>query len=239
MNLSDIVTKGKLKTPRLLMVHGIAGVGKSTFASGAPNCLFLPTEDGTEDLDVERLPRLTDLSEIKTFVDMIIGEAAQNTLVLDTADGLERIIWDSICTKHDISSIEELGYGRGYVEALNGWRWVLNQFYRLKDNGMDVVILAHSDMITVHPPNIESYTMWAPRLHKKAANLIIEWCDEVLFANFVVRTRETNQKKTQAVGKGERVLHCTPKPHYAAKNRLSMPDTLPLDWEAYQEFAGA
>lgn len=233
--LNSLITKGKISTPRLLMVHGPAGVGKSTFAAGAPNALFFPTESGTEDLDVARLPLIDQLHQIKDYIDMIIEENAQHTCVLDTADGLERIIWDSVCSKHNITSIEELGYGRGYVEALNGWRWVLNQLYRLKEHGMHVIVLAHSDMIQVHPPHLESYTMYAPRMHKKATNIITEWVDECLFANFDIRVREAKSGKNQAVGKGQRLLYCTPRPHYFAKNRLNLPETLPLEWSAYNE----
>src|SRR3989442_74866 len=50
------VTRGKVLGPARIIVYGVDGVGKSTFAAGAPNPIFLGTEDGTRHLDVARFP---------------------------------------------------------------------------------------------------------------------------------------------------------------------------------------
>ena len=42
-----------------------------------------------------------------------------------------------------------------------------------------------------------------------------------------------NQKKTRAVGAGERVLHTQERPGWVAKSRWPLPDTMPLDYEAF------
>ena len=41
------IKKGRQKTPRRTLVYGTPGVGKSTFAAGAVNPLFIPVEDGS------------------------------------------------------------------------------------------------------------------------------------------------------------------------------------------------
>ena len=49
-------TKGKQSRPERILLYGVEGVGKSTFASNAPRAIFLDIEEGTKHLDVERTP---------------------------------------------------------------------------------------------------------------------------------------------------------------------------------------
>jgi hypothetical protein len=44
-----------LSSPRIL-IHGVAGVGKTTFAAAAPNPVFILTEDGLGTLGVPHFP---------------------------------------------------------------------------------------------------------------------------------------------------------------------------------------
>ena len=48
------ISKGKKPGPRRLLLYANHGVGKSTFASSAPNPVFIDIEEGTKDLDVAR-----------------------------------------------------------------------------------------------------------------------------------------------------------------------------------------
>ena len=50
------IVKGKTRRPRRVMLYGSHGIGKSTWAAGAPNPIFLATEDGQDDIGVDRTP---------------------------------------------------------------------------------------------------------------------------------------------------------------------------------------
>jgi hypothetical protein len=69
--------------------------------------------------------------------------------------------------------------------------------------------------------------------------MVAEWSDEVLFATYKVFTKATeegfNQKRVQGLGTGERVLRTTERPSHLAKNRLNLPDELPLAWSAFAQ----
>jgi len=75
-------------------------------------------------------------------------------------------------------------------------------------------------------------------LHKEAAPILYEWCDEVLFATYRVSTikREEGfgQTRTRAVGSGERVVYTCEAPTHQAKRRIDLPDPMLLDFSAYQ-----
>ena len=47
------------------------------------------------------------------------------TVVLDSVDALEPLVWAATCFAHGWGSIESPGYGRGYVEADSAWLDVL------------------------------------------------------------------------------------------------------------------
>ena len=70
--------------------------------------------------------------------------------------------------------------------------------------------------------------------------MVMEWCDEVLFATYKTYTKQVDagfdRKRTQAIGSGERVLRTTERPAHLAKNRLNLPDELPLDWAAFASY---
>ena len=102
---------------------------------------------------------------------------------------------------------------------------------------MTDVLIAHSRVERFESPDMPSYDRYVPSIHRLAADLVQEWCDEVLFASFRVSTRTVtekfNRKRTQGVSSGERILRTTERASHKAKNRLGLPEELPLDWSAY------
>jgi hypothetical protein len=102
---------------------------------------------------------------------------------------------------------------------------------------MTVVLIAHAKIERFENPETDSYDRYSPRLHKLASHVIQEWCDEVFFATYKVYTKQAdegfNRKKAKGIGTGERVMFTTERPSHLAKNRLNLPDELPLDWQAY------
>ena len=58
------ISKGKQQRPKRILLHGVDGVGKATFAAGAPKPIFLGSEEGTNHLDVSRFPLPETLEDI-------------------------------------------------------------------------------------------------------------------------------------------------------------------------------
>jgi hypothetical protein len=71
------------------------------------------------------------------------------------------------------------------------------------------------------------------KLNQHASGLLQEHSDCVLFANYKVGVTEEklgfDQKRTRAVGSGQRVLYTQERPAYSAKNRFNLPDSVVLD----------
>ena len=58
------------------------------------------------------------------------------TVVIDSLDWLERLIWDKLCQQYGVASIEKVdgGYARGYTHALTHWRDVINLLNALRND---------------------------------------------------------------------------------------------------------
>jgi hypothetical protein len=159
-------------------------------------------------------------------------------MVLDSLDWLEPLIWAEACRQNGWKSIEDAGFGKGYVAALTIWRRYIDGINALRnDSGMAIIQIAHTDIKRFDSPEHDPYDRYVIKLHTRASALIQEHSDVVLFANYRVATKGAdvgfNKKVTRAVGSGERLMYANERPAFLAKNRYSLPDVMPLSWDAF------
>jgi len=242
MALLDQIQRGRRHSPPRLMIYGTEGIGKSTTASKAPKPIFIPTEDGLDQIDCDSFPLAKTLADVDASLQTLIGEQHDyESVIIDSLDWLERLIWDKLCEQYGVSSIEKVdgGYQRGYTHALTHWRKVLDDLNTLRNQrGMCVIVLAHAKVEKFEDPEAMAYDRYSPRLHKHVSALITEWADAVLFATrkMITKTEDTgfgrDRTIAEALGKdgGERILRCVGSPACVAKNRYSLPAELPLSW---------
>ena len=228
------ISRGKINRPQKAVIYGPEGVGKSTLASLTPAPVFLDTEGGTHHLDVIRLDAASTWDEITAAVAQLAkAQHPFKTLVIDTADWLEKRLSEHLCRKANKDSIEDFGYGKGWVLLTEEFARFLNSLDTLLTRGMNVVFLAHSTVKKFEAPDqAGSYDRFELKLSKQVAPLLKEWADLVLFANYVTRIAEKDSGKTRGVGGKERVLYATHAAAYDAKNRHGLPDKLPFSIDA-------
>lgn len=245
MSLLAKIERGRASKPPRILLYGVEGIGKSTFGSQAPKPVFIQTEDGLDEIACDKFPLA------KTFDDVALALGELRTqphdyesVVIDSLDWLERMIWDKVCQDTGAKNIEKAdgGYARGYMHALSYWRELVEQLNQLRSGfGMVVLLIAHAKVEKFDDPESSPYDRYSPRLHKHAGSLLGEWVDAVLFATRRMRTQseETGfgRKRTiaHAIGKdgGERILRCVGGPSCIAKNRYGITDDLPLSWQAF------
>lgn len=242
MTMLAHIQKGRAMMPRRIMLYGVHGVGKSTFGAMAERPIFLTTEEGTNDIECDRFPLAAKYADVLGALSSLYSdEHDYQTVVIDSLDWLERLIWAEVCAKRGVETIEDIGYAKGYVFALTQWREILGGLDALRaERRMQVILIAHAAIEKFANPETDTYDRYIPRLQKQASALVQEWCDEVLFATYRVHTKTSNEgfdrKRTQGIGTGERILRTTERPAHVAKNRLSLPDELPLDYRVYAAF---
>ena len=241
MGMLEIIRTGREAKPPRIMIYGSEGVGKSTFAASAPNPIFIQTEDGLGEINCRKFPLANSLSEVLAELAALRDEPHEYlTVVIDSADWLERLIFDEVCKEFGVRSIEKAdgGYGKGYTHALTHWRKVVNLLQELRDKrGMVVILVAHAKVERFEDPENAAYDRYTPRLHKHAASLIAVWVDAVLFANKKFRVSKDGNDRAVAMpigaDGGERVIRTVGSPACIAKNRFGLPGEIPLSWTAF------
>ena len=187
------IQRGRAPMPPRIMLYGVEGIGKSTFAAEAPKPIFVQTEDGLAQIDCDKFPLAATFEEVQQAAAELQAQAHDyQTVVIDSLDWLERLVWDAVCKEYGVKSIEKAdgGYARGYTHALTFWREIIDHLNALRNaRGMVVLLIAHSKVERFEDPEFSPYDRYSPRLHKHAAALISEWCDAVLFATRKIRTQ--------------------------------------------------
>lgn len=232
--------KHTAKPPRII-VYGDAGLGKTTFAVSAPKPVVIQTEDGLGTLDATAFPLATSFDDVMDALTALYTEDHDyQTLVLDSLDWLEPLIWQRVCLDNKLETIEKLPYGRGYVESVYHWRAFFDGITALRDSkNMAVIMTAHNEIRRVEDPTLPAYDRHDLKLHKRAAAVAEEFADIILFAamqtNLVSEDAGFNQKRIRTTTTGQRVMHTTGQPAFLAKTRFPLPPVLPLAWGALSE----
>lgn len=232
----DKLVRGKLKQRLRVTLYGPEGVGKTTFGAAAPKPILLGAEDGSASLDVTRFPTPTSWEDVLEAIRVLATESHDfETLVVDTLDWVEPLIWAHVCKRDGEVNIESYGYGKGYTAALDEWRRLLNALERLRVvRPMHVVLLAHSWIRPFKNPAGEDYDRYELKLNAKAAGLVKEWSDAVLFANWETYAKKDERKRVRGVATGARLIYTERTAAYDAKNRSNLPPELPLSWADFE-----
>jgi len=237
--LHSVTIGDEIRPPRTI-VYGTDKIGKTTFAAGAPAPIFLRSEDGLGVLQVPAFPPAQSLDDVLGAVAALITEPhVYRTLVIDSLDWLERIVWAHTAKHKGVAHLEDLGYGKGYLFADEHWRYLLKGLDRLRsDRRMGIILICHSEIRRFDAPDSAPYDRYQLKLHKRAAALVSEWADVIGFAHFDTIIRESdvgfNKKVTRADDDG-RVLFLVEKPAFDAGNRYGLPDKVRLEYSAYRD----
>jgi hypothetical protein len=224
----------KSDKPPVILLYGVDGIGKTSLASEFPNPIYLHTDGEEPPSDIEMaspgtIESYTDLVEL--INELLTTEHPHQTVIIDSIDGLESLVWAETASRLKIGSIEEAGYGKGYIEADTEWQYLMAGVLALKNQlGIGVVLLAHPEVIRFDSPITDPYARYTIKLHKRANALIREKSDIVAFMNYrtTIKEKEVARQKTVAHGEGggDRQVHLEERPGYLAKNRYQMPVTI-------------
>lgn len=223
--------------PPIVVVYGGPGIGKTTFAACAPDVVFIRVEDGLGNLTANTFEIAKTFQDVVEQLEAIRDqEHGYKWLALDSLSALEPLIWDSVCRAEGKQSIEDFGFGKGYVQAGNVWRYFFDLLGQIVAKGIGCILIAHSEVVRFESPEIQAYDRAQIKLHKRAFGLVYERADVIGYAApqvNVITEKNGEQSRGRGINTGERLIHVVEKPAYVAKNRYTLPASLPLAWPAF------
>jgi len=242
ISLASISKTTRNSKPPRVIIHGAQKVGKSTFAAGAYNPVFICLEDGLDGIETTAV---NDGNVVESFADVmawlgVVKQSDFGTVVIDSLDWLEPLVWAHTCKENNWANIEAPGYGKAYTAANDVWRMFFDALNDLRLNhSKAIVLIAHSLVKRFEAPDVEAFDRYELKLNKGALGLAVEWADVIGFAQEEVAIKKEKDgfsgTRSRGVGTGRRVLHVNAKPSYIAGNRYGMPDTIDLSWDALMQ----
>ena len=235
------VQTGPSNEPLRIVVTGGPGVGKTTFAAGAPGVVFLlATVEGAGDLDIPRIP-IGSWAALRAAVRQLSTEEhPYRTVVIDTVDAMERLCWEFLCAKDGVESISDVkkGFQNGFTFAVEEQQGLIADLDKLRAKGIAIIVLAHTMVKRYDDPEGSPYDRHQLAMNDKASKLWTNWADAVLFAALDVRIVEGTAKTEKDKGKARdvkpaRLLWTEERAAYTAKNRQNLPESIPLDWKKF------
>jgi hypothetical protein len=224
----------KSDKPPIALIYGVGGVGKTSLAAEWPNPIYLHTQGEEPPNNIElQSPGVVDTYDemISLMEELLVNDHDRQSVIFDSLDGFEALVWAKTCERCGYASIESPDYGKGYIQTDQEWKFFVDGALALKQKGIAVVILAHPEIIRFDSPITDPYSRYTVKLHKRANAIIREKSDIVAFVNYrtTIKEKEVARQKTVAHGEGggDRQIHLEERPGFLAKNRYQMPVSVP------------
>lgn len=238
--------------PPRILIYGPPKIGKTTLASEFPDPVFIQIEDGQNtSVSLDGWGR----AEIQSYGDVMEAmrslyeeEHGFKTLVIDSVSELQVMIYDETCARGDEKGnakqrIEDFGYGKGYIYALNVWKELMDAINMLRTGrGMTTILIGHAKVDRFDDPETVSYHRYEIDVHDRAQKLIEREMDAILLLKRDVTVKEEeagpNKKRAHAEGGATRFIYSEGRPSQVAGSRYKLPAKIPYrEGQGYSELA--
>ena len=228
----DDVRDVEVDDPPRILIYAPEKMGKTTLAAQFPGAIFLQTERGeSRGLKIKSFGHIKSFQTLLDAVTLLITEEhPYRTAVLDSVTATEKLVWAEVCRRNNWASIEQPGYGKGYVETDAVWGELIAALNYLRDEKrMNVVIIGHATVTRFDDPETQSYSQYAIDLHKRADALLKREVDAILLIKKDVTIKTEGPANAKAPGRARaeggdtRWIYCQGRPAFVAGNRYRMP----------------
>ena len=228
--MSFNITSGPTATAQKVVLYGVEGIGKSTFAAQFPNPVFIDTEGSTSNMNVQRLDNPNSWQMLLDEVNYVKQSRICNTLIIDSADWAERICKEHLAVLGKWTDSNN-DYGAKYVALEKEFGLLINKLSDLVELGINVVLTAHAKLKKKEEPDqMGAFDRYQLKMEDKTGAIVKEWADMVLFANYEMTVLTDEKTKSKKATGGHRVMYATHYPGWDAKNRHALPDKLPFEF---------
>lgn len=249
--LKQLKTKAE-KRPDVIVLHGVEGSGKTSFAAQFPGAAFMMSENESGLITlaskglVPEAPHFPEFREyghvLEATDEMVASKDRPRTLVVDTSNGIESLLHDHVAAEKyggDWSKKGFLNFQEGYKVSVPIWREWLAKLDALRAAGTTIILLCHTRVENFKNPEGADFHRYVAELHPETWAATKKFADMVLFLNFHVEVSDVNDQTGRGKGKGgrTRVFHCERSAAWDAKNRHGLPSQFVGKGNAKDDFA--
>lgn len=243
MSLLNQVTKVAPSLPSRVYLYAAEKFGKSSIGCYAPNPIFVMTEGETGLLSLIEAGRVPETSHFPedakswpAFIDMIravLNDPHQHrTLVIDTANGAERLLQQHVCETEFAGQMSGregyVSYGKGDLSAVPHWAGFLRLLDEIRvKRKMSILLLAHAKIKAVNNPEGSDYDQVRPEGIEKLWTLTHKWSDAIVCGTHEVFVKDDKVKDSKG-----RVLRTSGSVAVVAGNRYGLPEKIPCGTSA-------
>ena len=219
-----------------MVLYGEPGVGKSTFAAGAPRPFFITTDGNYEYLEDFCGMRPEDHQQCFSWAEMKKAFARDftnyDTIVVDLLE--DSYLWadNEFCRDNKLLHISDLGYGKGY--GILGNEFVI-EYQKLLALPKNIILLMHGVTEVLKDRRGVEYSKYGPS--KLLRDKLITQLEGRV--RFFVRAYAEASEGPDGRLQTKRYLSLAPDGHteYGIARGLSSdaPHSIPLDWNAFME----
>lgn len=227
------VSTGTQDRPPRVTIYGADGVGKTRFASGAPDPFFIDLNRGSFAFDVHRVIPETWTETLEWIGAVETGHVKCKSLVIDALGDLEHIGNTEFFPGTTIDRFDG-GYGKGETVAIAKWRELVSAVERVWNSGKAIVFVGHMRVRHFDDPTGPGYDRFEISMREKLAGIVRQWSDYVFFCREDV-ARQKVEGDFKAVTTGARWAYTQRCPAFDAKSRgtTMFPDRFPLSWDDF------
>lgn len=225
--------------PPIITILAGAGLGKTSLAASFPKPIFIRTEDGLQAIPKDKRPDAYPVATSgKMLVDQLmhLGKSVPvgtyQTLILDSITPLDAFFIKEVMQSDNKAprTINQAlgGYGAGMKAVGKMHQDLMDLLLRVvRRHRMTLVIIAHSTVERLDPPDGESFTKYGIRLAKES---LAPWVDQVDMVAFVQLQKMMvgDEGKKKAKSFGEREIICHSAAANESKNRYGIEE--PVDF---------
>ena len=163
--------------------------------------MFLDAGDGTDYLDVDRIPGVSTWQDVRAALHERSLWANYGAVVIDDMTTVEQLAirWtlDNVKTEkgNTVNSIEQYGWGKGYVHSYETFLQLFGDLDMHVRDGRMVVCIAHEQATKAPNPKGDDWLRYEPRLQNSDRGNIrkrfVEWVDHLLFIGYDVNVSES------------------------------------------------
>jgi len=227
------------KRKDIIVLHGVEGSGKSSFAGQFPGATFMMSENETGIVTlknnglvpdgVQWFPQFSEWSDVMDCTrQMIDSDNRPRTLVIDTGNGIESLLHRHIADTLYDGRFDKRGfmnYQEGYKSSIPVWREWLALLDQLRHCNCTVIMLCHTAVTTFKNPEGPDYDRYVAEFHKETWGAVRKFADMIVFLNFhdEVTNVDNQGRKGKAKGGRSRVYNFVRSSAFDAKHRHNLP----------------